>query len=49
MKLLLATSFTKQVRKHGTINIENIKALLRKYPNTDNIVEIDKYNDYTVL
>ncbi len=49
MKLLLAASFTKQVRKLGTINIEDIKVLLHKYPNTDNIVEIDKHGDYTVL
>lgn len=49
MNLVLCPSFVKQLKKLKSIQIDDVKALLRKFPNTNNIEVIDHHEEDKVL
>lgn len=49
MKIVLSKSFLKQLKKLGSVEINDMKKLLRKYPTSKNIVEIDRIDKFKIL
>ena len=49
MKIVLSQSFLEQLKKLGSVEIADLKKLLRKYPASKNIVEIDNIDNFKVL
>ncbi|MGK5092728.1 hypothetical protein WDW89_12030 [Deltaproteobacteria bacterium TL4] len=49
MNIAFCDSFLKQLNKLGSVKLIDIKTLLRKYPNTPNIVELDHFESGTSI
>ena len=49
MEIVLSQSFLKQLKKLGSVEVADLKKLLRKYPAFNNIVEIDNVDNFKVL
>ena len=49
MNIIYTHSFIKQLEKIGSIEIADIKNLLKKYPTSKNIVEIDVIDNFKIL
>ncbi len=49
MTILFPESFLKKLKKLGNISTINITTLLKKYPDTNQIIEIDSISNAKIL
>ncbi|MBF0276764.1 MAG: hypothetical protein HQM13_03190 [SAR324 cluster bacterium] len=49
MTIVLCNSFLKHLKKLGSVDLDDVKTLLRKYPDTRDITYVDQFESSTLV